>query len=124
MVSRVVCKTYEEQAVCRAVEQLLAPLGGIQAFVKPGQKVFIKPNMLGAGRPQDAKTTHPAVVYAVARLAVQAGAAQVLVGDCPGGDMSEGTARRALEMCGFEDVYYFSKTFKRITGVAPSKFRK
>ena len=28
------------------------------------------------------------------------------------------------EMCGFEDVYYFSKTFKRITGVAPSKFRK
>ncbi|MDD3243168.1 MAG: DUF362 domain-containing protein [Eubacteriales bacterium] len=103
MVSQIVCTTYEEKAVCAAVENLLKPLGGMEAFVKPGQRVFIKPNMLGAGHPDDAKTTHPAVVYALAKMAVQAGG-DVLVGDCPGGDISEGSARRALEMCGFEDA--------------------
>ena len=27
-------------------------------------------------------------------------------------------------LCGFEDIYYFSKTFKKEKGVSPLKFKK
>jgi AraC-like DNA-binding protein len=27
-------------------------------------------------------------------------------------------------LCGFEDIYYFSKTFKKVTGQTASNFRK
>lgn len=103
MVSQVLCTTYEEDAVLEALRKLLAPLGGMAAFVHPGQKVFVKPNMLGPARPEAAKTTHPAVIYAVAYLAAEAGGI-VTVGDCPGGDSGEGYCRRALKMCGFENA--------------------
>ncbi|MDD4796382.1 MAG: DUF362 domain-containing protein, partial [Eubacteriales bacterium] len=103
MVSHVLCDTYEEVAVVASVEKLLAPLGGMAAFVRPGQTVFIKPNMLGPAKPEVAKTTHPALIYAVAYLAAQAGGI-VTVGDCPGGDAGEGYCRRALQVCGFEDA--------------------
>ena len=29
-----------------AIKNLLLPLGGMEAFVKPGQKVLLKPNLL------------------------------------------------------------------------------
>lgn len=63
--------------------QLLAPLGGIQAFVKPGQKVLIKPNALLGKTPDDAVTTHPALIAAVIREVKKAGGI-ALVGDSPG----------------------------------------
>lgn len=31
---------------------------------------------------------------------------------------------RISELCGFSDVYYFSKAFRKSTGVCPSRFRK
>ncbi|MDI6774444.1 MAG: DUF362 domain-containing protein [Verrucomicrobiota bacterium] len=53
--------------------RLLAPLGGMAAFVRPGQSVLVKPNMLTDRTPDQAVTTHPAVVRAVLRLAREAG---------------------------------------------------
>ena len=32
------------------------------------------------------------------------------------------TVEQIAEMCGFSDVYYFSKVFKKLTGIAPSKW--
>lgn len=65
-----------------AMESLLAPLGGIGAFVKPGQTVLIKPNLLTAREPEKAVTTHPDVVRAIIRLVKQQGA-KPSVGDSP-----------------------------------------
>ncbi len=76
------CQTYEQSQVDAAIIKLLEPLGGIGAFVKPGHKVLLKPNMLSCKDPGKAATTHPAVVEAVARLCVDAGA-QVFIGDSP-----------------------------------------
>ena len=58
-------------------------LGGIRLFVKPGERVLIKPNLLKAKPPEAAVTTHPEIVRAVIRLVQEAGGT-ALVGDSPG----------------------------------------
>jgi uncharacterized protein (DUF362 family)/Pyruvate/2-oxoacid:ferredoxin oxidoreductase delta subunit len=55
----------------------------MQAFVKPGQKVLIKPNALLGKTPDHAVTTHPALIAAVIREVKKAGGI-ALVGDSPG----------------------------------------
>lgn len=103
-VSIVRCGGYNRDAVYEAVREMLAGLGGIESFVRPGMSVYIKPNMLGRHAPDEAITTHPEVVGAVARLCREAGAARVLIGDCPGGAGGEERIRRCLETCGYEAV--------------------
>jgi len=66
-------------AVRRAVEAL----GGMGRFVKPGAKVVLKPNMSFPTGVEIGATTHPEVVAEVARLAIAAGAKEVLVVDYP-----------------------------------------
>ena len=65
------------------VSKVLSPLGGLQNFIKKGQKVVIKPNIGWDRTPEQGANTHPEVVKALARLALEAGAAQVLVFDRP-----------------------------------------
>ena len=82
-VAMVRCGVYELQKVRESLQLLLEPLGGIGRFVKPGQRVLLKPNLLAAKPPSAAVTTHPVLVQAVAELVRTAGG-QVLVGDSPG----------------------------------------
>ena len=76
-------ESYHSGQVKAGLTDLLAHLGGIEAFVRPGERVLIKPNMLSAKPPETAVTTHPAVLRAVIELVQNAGA-QALVGDSPG----------------------------------------
>lgn len=78
------CSSYDLDAVQSAVENSLKGLGGISSFVKPGDKVLIKPNMLQAKSPEAFITTHPAVIEAVINILKDAGAVP-MVGDSPGG---------------------------------------
>lgn len=82
-VSIVRCEDYKQERVHEAVRRAIDLLGGIQTFIKSGEKVLIKPNMLKASLPEAAVTTHPEVVRAVIRLVVQAGGIPI-VGDSPG----------------------------------------
>ncbi|MBI5886776.1 MAG: DUF362 domain-containing protein [Deltaproteobacteria bacterium] len=82
-VSIVKCGAYDEKAVYDAVTEALRPLGGMKAFVKPGEKVLLKPNLLCDSPPDKHVTTHPSVVWAVATLVKEAGGAAI-VGDSPG----------------------------------------
>ena len=54
-------------------------LGGIERFVKRGDKVTLKPNPVMTNPPEFATNTHPDVVETVARMCVQAGAREVVV---------------------------------------------
>jgi len=63
------------------VAKVLEPLGGIKAFVKPDARVVVKPNIGWDRKPELAGDTHPDVVKAVVKLALGAGAKQVLVFD-------------------------------------------
>lgn len=90
---------YHPERVKSALEQVLAPLGGMTAFVRSGQKVLIKPNMLSGKPPEKAVTTHPEIVRQVILLAQAAGGI-VSVGDSPGLGTPEGVARK----CGILQV--------------------
>ena len=58
-------------------------LGGMQRFVKAGDRVVIKPNMSFPNPPEWGTTTHPDVVQALSDMCLKAGAASVLVLDNP-----------------------------------------
>ncbi|MBW6510971.1 MAG: DUF362 domain-containing protein [Desulfuromonadaceae bacterium] len=90
---------YRRLTVEHAMATLLQPLGGIAAFVTPGQKVLLKPNMLSGKEPERAVTTHPEIVFAVIRQ-VQAAGGIVSVGDSPG----VGKAHSVAEKCGIMAV--------------------
>jgi len=104
MKSRIVikkCDSYRDSLIQEAVAALVGSLGGIQSFVRSGQRVLIKPNMLSARSPDQGVTTHPAVLEAVIMLVKSAGC-EVLVGDSPSGAV-KGLDRFWRET-GFADV--------------------
>lgn len=70
--------TGNRTAATRAAVDLL---GGMGRFVKPGQKVVIKPNMSFAGGPEDATDTNPEVVRELVAMCREAGAERVRVLD-------------------------------------------
>jgi uncharacterized protein (DUF362 family)/Pyruvate/2-oxoacid:ferredoxin oxidoreductase delta subunit len=84
-VSLVRCETYEPGIIDRAVKQAIDHLGGISRFVKPGDRVLLKPNLLSARPPSRRITTDPAVVRAVGSLVLDAGG-MPFIGDSPGID--------------------------------------
>ncbi|MBT3377699.1 MAG: DUF362 domain-containing protein [Lentisphaerae bacterium] len=83
------CPAYEPETVEQALLEALTPFGGIASFVREGQTVLLKPNLLSPRPPEQAVTTHPTVVAAVAKLCFAAGASRVWVGDSCAGDHSE-----------------------------------
>jgi uncharacterized protein (DUF362 family)/Pyruvate/2-oxoacid:ferredoxin oxidoreductase delta subunit len=76
------CADYQPDAIGGAIRDAVEKIGGIAAFVRPGQTVLLKPNLLTDSVPEAAITTHPEVVRAVIRLVKEAGAT-CLVGDSP-----------------------------------------
>lgn len=89
------CDTYDYTRLKQAVVSLLEPLGGLGAFVRKGERVLLKPNMLAAKSPEAAVTTHPALVRVVADMVREAGC-EVMIGDSPG----LGGFRRVAERSG------------------------
>lgn len=90
---------YTPAAVEEALAALLAPSGGMSAFVRPGQKVLLKPNLLAAKSPERAVTTHPEIVRAVIHSVQKAGGV-VSVGDSPG----IGSPRQVAQKSGILEV--------------------
>ena len=71
---------YDPEHVLAAMRACLEPLGGMRVFVRPGQRVLLKPNLLGGFAPERAVTTHPSVVRAAILLVKEAGG-RAFVGD-------------------------------------------
>ena len=80
-VSFIKCESYSGN-MQPVIEELLSGIGGIGKFIKPGQKILLKPNMLTTRTPDQATTTHPEIVRAVIRI-VKAHGGIVSVGDSP-----------------------------------------
>lgn len=81
-------KHRSQERVLSLVRDALDHLGGMQDFVQPGQTVLIKPNQTVFYAAEEGCTTDPLVVGALIRLAKEAGAAQVQVGESSGGFFS------------------------------------
>ncbi len=80
------CPDYRSQSVEAALADILRDLGGMDRFIAPGDTVLLKPNLLSPRPPEQAVTTHPSLVAAVARVCLQAGAGMVWLGDSCAGD--------------------------------------
>lgn len=93
------CHSYAKPEVEAALERTLSLLGGIGQWVKPGDKVLIKPNLLSGASPDKAVTTHPQLIRAVCILAQKAGG-RVSLGESPG----IGTFTQCAKGCGLDQI--------------------
>lgn len=76
------CTKYDPDTLAVAIERLLTPLGGLNAFVRPGCRVLVKPNLLTDRAPEAAVTTHPELLRQVLRKLKAVGAV-ITVADSP-----------------------------------------
>ena len=95
-VSIVKCNSYDRLEVEHSVSRAFNLLGGLTSFIKKGEKVLIKPNMLSGSLPERGVNTHTEIVRAVVRLVKEAGAIP-FIGDNPGGSVG---ARQAYKDSG------------------------
>mgnify|MGYP000010342210 FL=1 len=97
-VSLVRCTDYEIDHIRAALDRLLAPLGGLD-WVTPGMKIVIKANLVAGRPPEDAVTTHPALLCALSEMLIARGAS-VVIGDSPGGVYNAAYLGRIYQRCG------------------------
>lgn len=93
------CRKSFVSEVQNALEEGLELLGGIGKFVKKGEKILLKPNLLAADPPETATCTHPSVFEAIARILKKYGA-EVMYGDSP----CLHSPLKALKRSGLEEV--------------------
>jgi len=82
-VALVACDNYNDDEVYTAIKRGLDLIGGLSRFVKPGEKIVLKPNVLIGAGPEKCVCTHPAVFRAVGKILIEAGVG-VTCGDSPG----------------------------------------
>lgn len=104
-VSVVKCENYDISNVKNAIKTSIEHLGGMEAFVKPGEKVLIKVNLLIRRKPEKVTTTHPSFAQAIAELVIDAGG-KPIIGDSPGGYhfYNKGTLESVYDTCGMKDA--------------------
>ncbi len=95
--------TYEREAMLEAVRAHFDAFGGVGAFVRPGDRVLLKTNLLMARAPQAATTTHPSLVWAIAAAAREAGGL-VCIADSPGGRYTKETLKKCYRISGLEQA--------------------
>jgi uncharacterized protein (DUF362 family)/ferredoxin len=93
-VALVRCNEYNEDMVYNSVKKGIDLLGGITQFVKPGEKIVLKPNVLRGNNPEKGISTHPSVFKAAGKL-LQEARAQVFYGDSPSIGSCESNMKRA-----------------------------
>lgn len=75
------CPDYD--SVEQKIHELMGMMGGIEQFVKTGETILLKPNLLQIAKPGKAISTHPALVAVVGKM-VKKITADVIIADSPG----------------------------------------
>ncbi|MCG8699309.1 MAG: DUF362 domain-containing protein, partial [Bacteroidales bacterium] len=101
-VSIVKCDTYSFEQIETAMEKLMFELGGMENFVKPGQRVMLKPNGAAPSSPDKHVTTHPLVIKAVIQQVKKAGGIPVIAESSAG--IYPKITEQALKKCGFNQL--------------------
>ncbi|MCL2684327.1 MAG: DUF362 domain-containing protein, partial [Synergistaceae bacterium] len=92
-------ESYEQRGIDSAVNTLFDHFGGVGNFIRPGDSVLLKVNLVMGGKPERSITTHPSIVRSVARAVMDAGG-RPTIADSPGID----PFARAAKVSGFTDV--------------------
>lgn len=94
--------SYNYEQVRSRMKEMIGLLGGMGNFVKPGERVLIKPNLLSASKPSKRITTDPVIVKAAASLVLEAGGCP-FIGDSPALEpFSKVAAETGMEKVGRE----------------------
>ncbi len=104
-------------------------MGGMRRFVSKGDKVVIKPNMGFGNPPEEATTTEPRVVRALAEMALEAGAKRVMIFDnpCHRADIAVEVCGMKKALQGLDDTFVFtirSSRFFREVSIPKGKVLK
>jgi len=102
-VALVRCESYEFGVLKGSLRKLLELLGGASQFVREGEKVLLKINLLSARTPEEAVTTHPNLVEALVELIKEVGGIPA-IGDSPGGMTSVVGLAKAYRISQLEEV--------------------
>lgn len=100
-VSIVKCESYAGAEA--AVDKALSLIGGMESFVKPGDRVVIKPNLVSRKNPDEAATIHPDFLHAVIKAAERAGGI-VTVAESPGGPYNVAALKTVYGGCGVNEA--------------------
>lgn len=93
------CRDYDSDRVFKAVKNAIDEVGGIDHFVKKGDRVLLKANLLLGRAPEKQVNTHPEVMRSLIKLVKKAGG-KPAIGDSP----ALGTAQKVAAKCRIEDV--------------------
>ena len=96
------CENYEPSTVKESLERLLSSVGGLD-FIKNGDTVVIKANLVSAMKPETAAVTHPKVIAALCDVLHEKGA-KVIVGDSPGGLYNAAFLNHVYAVSGIREV--------------------
>lgn len=99
------CKEYDYDLIYNKIKEGIDALGGIEKFIKPGESVFIKANLLMAKAPKEAVTTHPVFIKALGNYLIHENDNNVIVGDSPGGPFNEKALSRVYRTCGYIEAF-------------------
>ncbi len=102
-VSLVRCLNYDANEVFASIKESIDLLGGIENFVKPNEKVLIKPNLLTDAAPEQGIDTHPEIVRAIIRL-LKPLTRNILCGDSPSVWGKKKDVDRVYEISGIKKV--------------------
>ena len=82
---------------------MIAPLGGLKKFIRKGDKVLLKTNLLNATEPEKAVVTNPLFVGAIAASVLKEGGVPV-IGDSPSGNFSKRRLEKVYKRAGLIQV--------------------
>ncbi len=95
------CSSYKK--VEPVIKEGIDSLGGIKNFVKEGETLLVKPNLLRGDSPEKAINTHPDFIIAVVKILEEAGV-NVIVVDSPGGPMKKTILKRMYRKAGWDRI--------------------
>jgi len=97
------CESYDYDKLYKQLSGAITDLGGLDKYFNKGDKILLKVNLLMKRRPEEATTTHPTFVKALADIIVENGM-QVVIGDSPGGPYNKNALAGIYKVCGYEDI--------------------
>lgn len=97
------CNDYQPNNVQRAIDDLLAQLGGLEKYVPANAKVFVKVNLVREMSPDKCGTTHPEVVVALVKQ-LEKITPNITVGDSCAGLYTKGVLNSVYTKCKLTEV--------------------
>lgn len=97
------CVNYQYEEVKNALEQSIEDLGGLSKYIRPGEKVLLKLNLLMKKDPEEGVTTHPIFVQALGDIIKEHGCT-VIIADSPGGPFNKTLLKGVYRACGIEKI--------------------